>query len=103
MSEWQNSDRTENVLIVWELNSSMGYDWECTSIVMNSRGEYALYSDSGCSCNGAYEEGWNKYDLAWTNNLAEIKRQAKESVGKSERISVGRKADNLSKLSKLSK
>lgn len=103
MSEWRSKDGKETVLIVWELSSSMGYDWEITSIVMNSRGEYALYSDSGCSCNGEYMWGWDHYDLAWTNNLNEVKRQARESVGKSERISVGRKADNLSKLSKLSK
>lgn len=104
MSEWKSSKRDgETVLIVWELNSSMGYDWEITSIVMNSRGEYALYSASGCSCDGPYWNGWDECDLAWTDNLNEIKRQAREYVGKSEKISVGRKADNLSKLSKLSK
>lgn len=104
MSEWKSSKRDgETVLIVWELNSSMGYDWEITSIVMNSRGEYALYSASGCSCDGPYWNGWDECDLAWTDSLNEVKRQARESVGKSERISVGRKADNLSKLSKLSK
>lgn len=104
MSEWNSSKRGgETVLIVWELQSSMSYDWDITAIVLNARGEYALYSDGGCSCNGPYEMGWDEYDLAWTDNLIEVKRQAREYVGKSERISVGRKADNLSKLHKLSK
>lgn len=103
MDNWQNSDGTESVLIVWEMTSGGGYDWDCTSIVLNSRGEYALYSDSGCSCNMEYQSGWDQYDLAWTNDLSEVKRQAREYVGKLEKISVGRKADNLSKLSRLSK
>lgn len=103
MSEWRSRDGKETVLIVWELNSYDAYDWWCYAIVLNSRGEYAFYSDAGCSCNSAYEKGWDEYDLAWTHDIAEIKRTAREYVGKSERISVGRKADNLSKLSKLSK
>lgn len=99
---WHNSAHDDDVLIVWDLSSYAGYDWWCYAIVLNSRGEYAFYCDSGCSCNSAYEQGWDKYDLAWTTDIAEIKRQAREYVGKSERISVGRKAENLAKLAKLS-
>lgn len=98
---WHNTAHDDDVLIVWDLSSYAGYDWWCYAIVLNSRGEYAFYSDAGCSCNSAYEQGWDKYGLAWTTDIAEIKRQARKSVGKSERISVGRKADNLAKLAKL--
>lgn len=100
---WRNSDGTESALVLWDVSSSAGYDWWTTAIVMNSKGEYAVYSDSGCSCNGAFERGWDKYDLAWNADLNEVKRQAREYVSKTEKISVGRKADNLSKLARLSK
>jgi hypothetical protein len=100
---WLNADGTESILVIWDVKSYIDYDWWITAIVMNSRGEYALYTDSGCSCNSPYEEGWDEYDLAWTNDLNEIKRKARELIGKTEKISVGRKAENLSKLSKLVK
>lgn len=100
---WNNSKGVDPVIILWDAISSVDYDWWVTSIVMNSKGEYALYSASGCSCDGPYWNGWDECDLAWTNNLNEVKRQARERVGKTEKISVGRKADNLSKLSRLTK
>ena len=100
---WYNSDGTEGVIVVWEMSSSAGYDWWCDAIVLNSRGEYAFYSDSGCSCNMEYEMGWDEYDLAWTTDVNEVKRQARESVGGRSQINVGRKAENLSKLSRLTK
>ena len=103
MADWKNSKGTESVLILWDVQDGGGYDWWITAIVMNSRGEYALYSDSGCSCNGPYECGWDEYDLSWNADLNEIKRQARAEVGKTEKISVGRKSDNLSKLARLRK
>ena len=100
---WNNSDGTDPVIVLWDISSSADYDWWETAIVMNSRGEYALYTDSGCSCNAPYIGGWDSHDLSWTADLHEIKRKAMSYVGKNTRISVGRKADNLSKLSRLSK
>lgn len=98
---WNNSDKTESVMVLWELDFSEGYDWSLYAIVLNGKGEYALYTDAGCSCNGPYWEGWNAHDLAWTKDLSEIKRAVRECVGKNQRISVGRKADNIAKLAKL--
>lgn len=100
---WNDSKGENPVIIVWDVSSYADYDWWMTAIVLNSNGEYAIYSDSGCSCNGAYEKGWDEYGLAWTNDLNEVKRQARTYVSKTEKISVGRKADNLSKLARLSK
>jgi hypothetical protein len=101
--EWWNENHDEAVLVIWNVSGGDCYDWWEIAIVLNQRGEYALYSDSGCSCSNQYESGWDKYDLAWTNDLNEVKRRAREWVNKTEKISVGRKADNLSKLSKLNK
>lgn len=100
---WNDSKGNDPVIIVWDVSSYADYDWWITAIVLNSRGEYALYSDSGCSCNAAFDMGWDEFDLSWTNDLAEIKRKAREHVSKTEKITVGRKAENLSKLSRLTK
>lgn len=56
------------VEIVWEDNPGGGWDWEVAAIVRRKIGddyEWAVYEDSGCSCNGPYEQTPDYYDLSW--------------------------------------
>jgi hypothetical protein len=74
--------------ILWEFNASEMYEWNVVAIVRNSErpDEFAVYSDSGCSCNGPYE--LNEYndvlawfeDLSWTRDLYEIGARSREAI-----------------------
>lgn len=69
----------DGYLIHWESNDSEGYDWSVIALVENSNGEFAVYSDGGCSCNYPYEDGWDS-GLSWTRDLTEIKRKCQGGI-----------------------
>lgn len=90
----------ESVRIIFEENSG-GYEWDIVAIVRNEKNEYAVYSDSGCSCNGPYEDSPDKYDLAWTTDLVSVVREATGYVRNLYDLSDGEKAESIAELSTL--
>jgi hypothetical protein len=79
----------------------MDYDWTHIAIVRNDKGEYAMYSDSGCSCNWAYEKSPDEYDLAWTNDLMQVIREVRQAIRSDSWYTADRKAAEFSELSTL--
>jgi len=80
---WRNDSPSTGVFILWEDEPSGGYEWEIDAIVgrqVGDKWEFAHYSDSGCSCNGAYDEGPEAYDLAWTDDLMSLVPTVKQSL-----------------------
>ncbi len=40
-----------------EDDEQSGYEWACARVVQQEDGHFAIYTDSGCSCNGPWECG----------------------------------------------
>lgn len=80
---WRGDAPSTGVFILWEDEPSGGYEWEIDAIVGRKAGdkwEFAHYKDSGCSCNGAYEEGPEAYDLAWVEDITTLVPGVKRSL-----------------------
>lgn len=78
------------VYILAEDNDGSGYDWDITAIVARKIGdtwEYAVYEDGGCSCNGAYENSPEEYDLAWNDNSFAVFKAAAVGMTVADRAS----------------
>lgn len=79
-------------------NSYQSYDWNIVA-VLQSGNEFAVYMDSGCSCNLPYEGNWYE-SLSWTRDLYEIGRQARESIRSMRGLPVGECSEALARVNR---
>jgi hypothetical protein len=74
----------DDIDILFESDGGGGYDWDVDALVARTlddgRREYAHYSDAGCSCNWAYEDDVESYDLAWDINLRAVADQVRNAI-----------------------
>lgn len=64
--------------ILWDLDTGAHYEWDTIALVERD-GVYAIYSDSGCSCNYAYEANWSA-DLSWSPDITALARQLRQEI-----------------------
>lgn len=81
----------DDVFILWE-DGDGGYDWWITALVAKKVGDqihYGVYSDSGCSCRGEYEDAPDmefRPNLDWAlGGLCEDLRNLNDWDAKSDR------------------
>lgn len=98
---WGHNGENATHTILWEYDSVPDYDWWTFSIVRNEKGEFAIYSDSGCSCNWAYEGDPEDYDLAWDASLLAIVTSARKKVTEDTERDAGYKAEKRRELNNL--
>lgn len=98
---WGYNGENATHTILWEYNSSWGYDWQVFAIILNEKGEFATYNDGGCSCNSAYQSDPEDYDLAWCNNLLELVTSARKMIAEDRENDAGYKAEKRRELSNL--
>jgi hypothetical protein len=89
----------EEITEIFSQAEYSGYDWTLVAIVRRGN-EFAVYSDSGCSCNVAYAEGWES-DLSWTRDLYEIGSQVRERIRWLYNLSAGERSGAMARLHQL--
>lgn len=94
--------KDRSVVVEFEANDDMGcYEWSVASLVSKETESgklYAAYTDSGCSCNCAYDE--DPDNLAWGYSPDPAMRAVKEHIRNSSMFSAARKAESLSDLNR---
>ncbi len=75
MTEYEEHDG--GILVIWSHDEG-GYDWSATALLARKKEdsleyEYAVHSDSGCSCTYFMEDGPEGLDLDWTTSETDIK------------------------------
>lgn len=98
---WGYNKENATVTILWEYDSVPDYDWWKFAIVRNEKGEFAIYNDSGCSCNSPYESDPEDYDLAWNNSLLAVVTSARKMVTGDTERDAGYKAERRRELNNL--
>lgn len=94
--EERGIDTPTGVTILWEYDEG-GYDWEAVAILAQPKGldsfEYAIYTDSGCSCKHAFESAPSEYDLSWSVSYIETKARLFSAIDALYQPSRAAKAD----------
>lgn len=77
MAEVESQD---GYMVHWEFDPETSGGWAIAAIVENDRGEFAVYSDGGCSCDFPYGDNWYT-GLGWTKDLNAIEYRAAYEIG----------------------
>lgn len=60
-----------------------GYDWATTQIISRPHGDtvqYAVYTDSGCSCSDERMDNLDSYGLTWSFDFMDARREAEDDI-----------------------
>lgn len=81
MTTWEE---TTTLFQAW---GGSGYDWSVVEIISRPHGDtvqYAVYEDAGCSCRGSKEDPLDSYDLTWTFDFMDARREVERSIREDE-------------------
>lgn len=91
----------EDVTTLFETVGGDGYDWSTVQIISRPHGEtvqYAAYVDSGCSCSCSRMDSLESYNLTWSFDFMEARREAEKAVREGYGLNDAEKAEYLAEL-----